>query len=156
MVGMMTDKEKALARLIQADIPLEKKPYAAIGKAVGLDEQDVLDFINRCKREGMIRKVAAIVRHQQLGYGRNAMVLWAVPEQDCEATGQLFASFAEVTHCYERTPAFEGKYNLFTMVHGRNGRLEELIGQLSALSGIRDFKTLFSEEELKKTSMRYF
>lgn len=153
---MMTEQEKALARLVQADIPIEKRPFEAMGQAIGLNEQEVLALIDQWKQAGVIRKVAAIVRHRQVGYVHNAMVLWAVPETMREATGQLFASFKDITHCYERTPAFEGKYNIFTMIHDREGRLEEVVQQLSRLSGIQDFKILFSEEELKKRSMTYF
>lgn len=152
----LTEKDKALARQIQGDIPLEKRPFRVIGKTVCISEDDVITSINRLKRQGCIRKFAAIVRHQRVGYEKNAMVVWAVPETECEATGQLFASFKEITHCYERTPPFEGKYNLFTMVHFRKDPPEKLIRELATLSGIRDFQVLFSVEEFKKSSMSYF
>lgn len=153
---MMTDREKALARLIQADLPLDRRPFETIGRAVGLSEAEVLALIHQWKEEGLIRKMGVIIRHQQVGYTGNAMVIWAVPTKICESTGNLFASFPEVTHCYERTPPFEGKYNLFTMIHDKGHRLEEIVERLASLSGIGDFKILTSEEELKKTSMTYF
>jgi DNA-binding Lrp family transcriptional regulator len=108
----MTDQEKALARLIQADIPMEKRPFETMGKAVGLTGKDVLALIRQWKEQGLLRKVAVIVRHQRVGYTQNAMVLWSVPEEDCETAGTFFAAFPEITHCYERTPP-EGRYNLF-------------------------------------------
>ena len=74
---MMTDQEKALARLIQADMPLEKRPFETMGQAVGLTGREVLALIEQWKKQGLIRKMGVIVRHQQVGYTRNAMVLWA-------------------------------------------------------------------------------
>jgi DNA-binding Lrp family transcriptional regulator len=84
------------------------------------------------------------------------MVLWAVPLDKCESVGNTLASFTEITHCYERVPPFEGKYNLFTMIHFREGIQEIIIQKLSQAAGIKDFKVLASEEEYKKNSMEYF
>jgi siroheme decarboxylase len=153
---LLTDKEKVLAKHIQGDIPVHKRPFGMIGEAVGLREDEVIDIIGRLKRDGLIRKFVAILRHQKAGYEKNAMVVWAVPESACETTGRLFASFKEITHCYERTPPFEGKYNIFTMIHFRKDKPDELIQKLSLLAGIDDFKVLFSVEEFKKSSMTYF
>jgi len=105
---------------------------------------------------GIIRKFGAIVRHQKAGYTQNAMVVWAVPEDQCESAGLRMASFPEITHCYQRTPAFEGRYNLFTMVHMRGDEDMDIIGKIAGSCGIDDFKVLVSEEELKKISMEYF
>jgi len=114
------------------------------------DETEVVNIIDRLKRQGIIRKFVAILRHQQAGYEKNAMVVWAVPKSACEATGHLFASFKEITHCYERTPPFEGRYNIFTMIHFRKDKPDEFIQQLALLAGIADFKVLLSIEEFKK------
>ena len=154
--SILTDKERELAGYVQGDIPIHKRPFQAIGDAIGLDETEVVNIIDRLKRQGIIRKFVAILRHQQAGYEKNAMVVWAVPKSACEATGHLFASFKEITHCYERTPPFEGRYNIFTMIHFRKDKPDEFIQQLALLAGIADFKVLLSIEEFKKSSMTYF
>jgi siroheme decarboxylase len=153
---LLTEQEKDLARRIQGDIPVESRPFHTIGKAVGLNEGEVIAAINRLKHLGIIRKFAAIVRHQRVGYEKNAMVVWAVPEAACEKTGQFLATFKEITHCYARVPPFEGRYNLFTMIHFRKENPEEFVQRLATLSGIGDYKILLSEEEFKKSSMAYF
>ena len=84
------------------------------------------------------------------------MVLWAVPPGHAEAAGKALSSFAEVTHCYERTPPFAGRYNLFTMVHFRNEDDEVLLREMATAAGIADFRVLRSLEEFKKNSMEYF
>jgi siroheme decarboxylase len=152
----LSGKEKELARYIQGDIPIEKRPFRTIGKAVGLAEEEVIAAINRLKHHKIIRKFAAIVRHQRIGYDKNAMVVWAVPDEACEKTGRLFAGFRQISHCYVRTPPFEGRYNLFTMIHFLRGNPEEFVRHLAALSGIGDYRILLSDEEYKKSSMTYF
>jgi len=70
--------------------------------------------------------------------------------------GKALSRFAEVTHCYERTPPYAGRYNLFTMVHFRNEQSEARLREMAAAAGIDDFKVLRSLEEFKKNSMEYF
>ena len=108
------------------------------------------------RERGLIRKFGAVVRHREAGFTGNAMVVWAVPEDRCEQVGQVLSSFPEITHCYERSPAFEGKYNLFSMIHLRQQDIEEKIEAISAATGIQDYLILTSEEEFKKSSMEYF
>lgn len=148
--------EKKILRHIQQDIPLNKKPFKIIGERVDASETEVLAVIRRLLNEGIVRKFGAILRHQKAGFTHNAMVVWAAPSDACESAGQRLALFKEVTHCYERTPPFEGKYTIFTMVHFREGERETIIQKLSHSAGTQDFKILISEEEYKKISMEYF
>jgi glutamate-1-semialdehyde 2,1-aminomutase len=153
---MISEKEKAVARMIQGDISLDRCLFKGLANLAGLTEEDILQAINDMMGKGVIRKFGAILRHQKAGYAENAMLIWAAPEDQCEVTGNILASFPEITHCYERTPPFEGKYTIFTMVHFRTGEMERVIEKLSRAAGITDFKVLTSEEEYKKSSMVYF
>ena len=153
---MKSETEKEIFKRIQQDIPLAKRPFKIIGEETQTSETDVLTAIRRLMKEGIIRKFGTILRHQKAGFTHNAMVVWAVPFEKCESAGQTLASFREVTHCYERTPPFEGKFNIFTMVHFREGEQEIIVQKLSHCVGINDFKILMSEEEYKKSSMEYF
>jgi len=152
----LTEKEKGIARHLQGDLYIESHPFRTLGDALGLEEEEVIRTINHLKQQGIIRKITAIVRHQRVGYEKNAMVVWAVPSDRTEAVGLLFASFKEISHCYERTPPLDGRYNLFTMVHIRKDKPADLIQRLAVRSGIHDFKVLLSVEEFKKSSMTYF
>jgi DNA-binding Lrp family transcriptional regulator len=153
---MVTKSEKKISKLIQQDIPLEKRPFKSIGEQAHASEEEILEAIRGLMKKGIIRKFGAILRHQKAGFTHNAMVVWAVPHEKCESAGHCLAAFREVTHCYERTPSFEGKYNIFTMVHFREGEQENIIQKLSHAAGIKDFKVLTSKEEYKKSSMEYF
>ncbi len=145
-----------LLRRLQGDLPVEKRPFRAVASRAGMSEEAVLDAIGTLAQQGVIRKFGAILRHQRAGMTRNAMVVWAVPPGRTEETGAVFASFREITHCYERRPPFQGRYNLFTMIHAGTGSLEELIGTISSKAGIGDYQVLESLEEFKKSSMEYF
>jgi siroheme decarboxylase len=152
----LNPREADIARLIQGDIPLTGRPFRRIAETAGLTEEEVLSLVHGLRKRDIIRKIGAIVRHRMVGYTRNVMVVWAVPPASVEAAGKALSSFAEVTHCYERTPPFAGRYNLFTMVHFRNEADELLLREMAAAAGVTDFRVLRSLEEFKKNSMEYF
>jgi siroheme decarboxylase len=154
--SVLNPHEADIARLIQGDIPLDGRPFQRIAETAGLTEGEVLSLARGLRKRGIIRKIGAIVRHQKVGYTHNVMVLWAVPSTCIEAAGKAFSSFAEVTHAYERTPSFAGRYNLFTMLHFRKKTDEDLLRKMALAAGVDDFRILRSLEEFKKNSMEYF
>jgi DNA-binding Lrp family transcriptional regulator len=152
---MLTDEERLIGGLIQQDLAMTLRPYREISNQTGIAEQDVLNTIKRMMKRGLIRKFGAIVRHREAGFTGNAMIVWAVPEDRCEQVGQVLSSFPEITHCYKRSPAFEGKFNIFSMIHLRQQDIEKKIEEISIAAGIPEYRILMSEEEFKKSSMEY-
>jgi DNA-binding Lrp family transcriptional regulator len=161
----LTDEEKRVARQVQGDIPLDKRPFEVIGKKLGMSEDDVIGVLKGLQKKGVMRRFGAVLRHTRAGFSENAMVVWAVPEERCEEIGSLLASYSEISHCYERTPPLEDVYNLFTMVHlaggnteeiGTAGRIDAFVRRVSGAIGIGEYRILRSLKELKKSSMEYF
>jgi DNA-binding Lrp family transcriptional regulator len=153
---MLTKTEIKIAKYIQGDIPLVKRPFKHVGIETGMEENEVIEVVNSLLERGIIRKIGAVIRHRKAGFTQNAMVVWAVPGERCETVGNIFATFKEITHCYERIPPLDKKYNIFTMVHLRKNNWKELLKKLSSAVDIGDFKVLISEREYKKSSMTYF
>lgn len=153
---MISDREKQIARRLQKDILVVSRPFQDIAHATGATEEEVLQITGDFFDRRWIRKFSAIVRHQKIGFTRNAMVVWAVPEERVDAVGKTLASFREITHCYERKPLFLDKYNLFSMIHLKDAEPESFIRGMAAQLDIPDYQILLSEEELKKSSMEYF
>ncbi len=154
--SLRSTKARAIAREIQGDIPLTVRPFDAIGKRLQLTETEVIKTVRDLLADKTIRKFGAIVRHRNVGYVNNIMVLWSVPDGSVEETGRKLAAFSEVTHCYERTPRFADRYNLFTMIHLKDRNDDVLLQRMAEVCGISDFKVLRTLEEFKKQSMEYF
>jgi DNA-binding Lrp family transcriptional regulator len=149
--------DKKILVILQGDLGDTPEPYAAIAKALGTSESEVLCRISRMLKEGVIRRIGAMIRHIEAGIGFNGMVVWKVEPEAIEQMGSLLASFPEVTHCYER-PAF-GSFGgtLFTMVHAESeAACKEIVQKMAAASGLEEYEVLFSSRELKKISMTYF
>jgi DNA-binding Lrp family transcriptional regulator len=155
---VFTETEKRVLALAGADLPDSPTPYADIAAQAGCTEAEVIGLISRLKEERVIRRFGATLRHQKAGYGHNAMVAWRVDDPD-EALrlGAIMAERQEISHCYIRRTYPQWKYNLYTMIHGKNpGDTARVVEELERDTGVTDHQTLASLRELKKTSMRYF
>jgi DNA-binding Lrp family transcriptional regulator len=154
---MLTDLEKRIVALIQGDMPVMARPYAQIAAELGIDEQQLIESLKDLVRRGVIRRFGATLRHQKSGYAANAMTAWLVEEDRIEAVGRIMASFKEVSHCYRRDPTDEWKFNLYTMIHGKDeAHCRRTAEKIAARTDVRQYQLLFSRRELKKTSMKYF
>jgi len=154
---MIEERDKTIIGLIQGDLPLQKKPFAKMAESIGMTEIEFLERIRALKASGVIRRFGATLRHQEAGFSSNAMVAWIVPDDRIEEVGKAMAEFREVTHCYQRRPQKDWKYNLFTMVHGDDKEAcYQVAKRMSQATGMDEHILLFSEKEFKKTSMAYF
>jgi DNA-binding Lrp family transcriptional regulator len=153
---MLTAQEQKIARSIQSDIPLVSHPFHSLANSCDLPEKKLIDFINKLIHDNIIRKFGAVLRHQKAGFTKNALVIWSIPDDQTEEAGKTLASFNFVSHCYERNPAFLGKYNLFSMVHTKEKDISSLINKAAESIGIRDYLIMESCQEYKKTSPEYF
>lgn len=154
---MIDELDKKVINLIQGDIPLGPRPFALMAEKIGMSEEEFVTRVKDLKERGIIRRFGATLRHQEAGYSSNAMIAWSVPDERMEEVGKTLSRFREVTHCYQRRPQEDWHYNLYTMVHGSTREdCYQIAERMSRRVGIREFTLLFSEEEFKKTSMKYF
>lgn len=154
---MIDEVDKKVISLIQGDLPLHRRPFAVMAEEVGLTEEEFIKRVKYLKKRGIIRRFGATLRHQEAGFSSNAMVAWLVPHDRIEEVGNILARFPEVTHCYQRNPQSDWRYNLYSMVHaGNHDECYRIAERMSRSTGIDDYVLLFSEKEFKKTSMDYY
>ncbi|MFA5112384.1 MAG: Lrp/AsnC family transcriptional regulator [Desulfobaccales bacterium] len=154
---MLSDLDQKVILALQRDLEICPHPFQEVAESLGIPEAALLEVIRGLMARSYIRRFGATLRHQQSGFEANALVAWAVPEADLQRIGQHLAAQRTVSHCYARRPAPAWPYNLYTMIHGRTP--EECVAtaaQMAAETGLTDYELLFSETELKKTTMRYF
>jgi DNA-binding Lrp family transcriptional regulator len=154
---MLTELEKRIIAVIQGDMPIVARPYAQIARELGIEEGQLLEVLKDLVRRGVIRRFGATLRHQKTGYAANAMTAWIVAEDRLEEVGRIMASFKEVSHCYRRDPTEQWRYNLYTMIHGRDeDHCRRTAEKMAKKADVWQYQLLFSRRELKKTSMKYF
>jgi siroheme decarboxylase len=140
---------------VPGDFPINARPYKEIADKAGISETELLYELNKLKKEGIIRRIAAVLFHRKALYTHNAMVVWKVKDDDVERAGVIMASFPEVSHCYEREKGGYWEYNLYTMIHGKSLEdCREIARHISNRTGIKDFQMFFSKREFKKIPLR--
>lgn len=154
---MIDDLDKRIIGRLQGDLPLTPEPFAGLAAELGLTQAEVVARLAALAEGGVMRRFGATLRHQQSGFPANVMVAWRVDSARIDEVGALLAAQRRVSHCYWRDPRPSFPYNLYSMVHGRSEEeCRELVARMAAEVEIDDYEMLFSLEELKKTSMRYY
>jgi DNA-binding Lrp family transcriptional regulator len=151
--------EGAVIAAIQQGLPLVSRPFAAIGEQIGAGEAEVITCLEQLLAQGVIRRLGVVVRHHELGYRANAMVVWDVPDDQVSALGRCLGQFEFVTLCYRRPRRLpEWRYNLFCMIHGRDrDTVLGLVEQLRERCGLQHipYEVLFSRRRFKQCGARY-
>jgi len=155
----LDERDRALVGAVQHGLPLVSRPYAEIGRRIGMSEAEVLQRLQRLLALGHIKRLGVVVRHRELGYRANAMVVWDVPDRRVAELGRCLGGFPFVTLCYRRPRRLpDWPYNLFCMIHGRDrsevlARVDELVRRCG-LAAI-PHRVLFSERRFKQRGARY-
>jgi DNA-binding Lrp family transcriptional regulator len=149
--------EKRLIAALQGGLALTPRPFASLAQQADMDESDVLSRIAFWIVEALVKRFGVIVRHHELGYRANAMVVFDVPDTQVKEIGDRLARETGVTLCYRRRRCEpDWRYNLYCMVHGRNrDEVLPVVQRLSRLAGLEGMP-LFSTRRFKQCGARYF
>lgn len=151
--------DERLLGAIADGLPLVARPYAAIGRTVGLDEAHVLSRLGRLIEAGVIKRFGVIVRHHELGFTANAMVVWDVADPEIAETGRRVAAYPCVNLCYERPRRLpDWPYNLFAMIHGKDrDHVLAVVAEINRETALdrRPNDVLFSLRRFKQQGARY-
>lgn len=150
----VSDVEKRLLISLEDGLPLESQPFSILAQRLGLSEHAYIDLLRNLIDVGIVTRFGLIVRHRELGFSANAMVVWNVDDRLVDDIGQDFAAQPYVTLCYRRPrrrPVWP--YNLFCMIHGRERQtVLDQIEQLRGIAKLEDSQPaiLFSKRRFKQ------
>ncbi|NWG30484.1 MAG: Lrp/AsnC family transcriptional regulator [Rhodocyclaceae bacterium] len=149
--------DRRLIAALQPGLPLVSRPYACLAASAGIEEAALLARLREWLDEGCIKRFGVVVRHHELGFRANAMVVFDVPDAEVAGIGRRLAREPEVTLCYRRARHLpEWSANLYCMVHGRSrAEVEEVVQRLRTIAGY-PAQALFSRRRFKQCGARYF
>ncbi|MGE5380101.1 MAG: hypothetical protein ACM3NT_03430 [Methylocystaceae bacterium] len=141
---------------LQGDLPLVPHPFSVFSKEAGITEDEYLERVKKLQSGGVMRRLAAVLRHRESGYTVNAMLVWQQDEDAADEIGQRLAGVEAITHLYLRAADEIWPYNMYAMVHARNEQeLAAIVGKIGEIVGPKDISIIRSMREYKKTSMQY-
>jgi DNA-binding Lrp family transcriptional regulator len=151
------ERDIAVIRALQGDMPVVGEPYAPAAAALGMSQQALLDHLSAMQERGLLRRVAAILYHRRAGFSANGMGVWKVPDEQIADIGRRMAAVRGVSHCYQRPTYADWPYSVFTMAHGRSKEeCDAVLDAIAEKTGISERATLYSSTEFKKIRLLYF
>ncbi len=127
-----------LLKILQYDFPVSTTPWRDIGKKLGVSENEVLEMVGDLKKEGIIRRIGAILAKEKLGF-RSLLVALKAKDNCMDEVVTYLNSLEAVTHNYLR----EGEWNLwFTFSYFKEEELHELKSRIEDFSCVEDILIL--------------
>ncbi len=154
---------RQLLAAIEDGLPLVERPYAEVGRRLGVSAAVVMETLDGLGRNGVISRFGLVVHHRELGFSANAMVVWDFPDEVVEKAAAIIAGEDRVTLCYERPRRLpRWRYNLFCMIHGSSREevlavVDKLAEKLRRDTGLGEVahEALFSLRRFKQCGARF-
>jgi DNA-binding Lrp family transcriptional regulator len=137
-MSLSADGRKNLIRAIQAGVPLEPRPFAAIAEGLGTSEASVIEMLRELKSEKVLREISAVLEGSLLGH-QSALVAGSIPEDRIDEVAAIVSEHPTVSHNYLRNH----HYNLwFTIAVPPEMPLERTLELLAKEAGVDGFHAL--------------
>jgi DNA-binding Lrp family transcriptional regulator len=126
--------DKKLLYLIQVEVPVATRPFAALGEKLGgISETEVLERIRTLKARNIIRQTSAIFDTRSLGYASSLVAVKCDPVREDEVAA-VISAHPGVSHNYQRDHAFNIWYTIAVAPTSKLG-LERTVQILHETSG---------------------
>ena len=137
--------DKSLLNLLQGNLPVCRRPFAAMAEKLGVDEETVLSRIRELKAAGYLRRIGTFFDSNSLGY-RGTLVALQVEPSEIKTVAEVVNKYPGATHNYER----EGKYNLwFTLLTPNPESEKKILSEISSVRGVEDMLKLKANKKYK-------
>jgi DNA-binding Lrp family transcriptional regulator len=141
----LDDLDRAILNEIQSHFPVVSRPYAEVGRRVGVTEEQVLRRVQAMADTGIIRRIGANFTSRKLGY-TSTLCAAMVPPERLEQFVAVVNRYPGVTHNYLR----RHRYNVwFTLIADKLERLEQILEEISQASGVEEILSLPAQEIFK-------
>ncbi len=141
----METLDRKILEIIQDGFPLEERPYAALGRRLGVSEEDAFEYVENLRKSGVIRRLGGIYDSRRLGY-ISRLCAGVVPEGNLDGFAAAADKIPAITHNYIRSHA----YNVwFTVIARSEAEIQETIRGLEAETALHDAHVLSASRLFK-------
>ena len=132
----MDETDKKILNLIQEEFPLHERPYAEIGRQIGIDEKEAMERVQSLKDAGIIRRIGAVFEPKKLDYTSTLCGVHIEEDRLIEVVEDI-NRHTGVTHNYER----EGDLNLwFTIIADKPDEIDAFIEDLERRFSLKIYR----------------
>ena len=137
--------DQKILEIIQDGFPLEERPYAALGRRLGISEDVAFEHVEDLRKSGVIRRLGGIYDSRRLGY-ISRLCAGVVPEGNLDSFAVAVDKISSITHNYIRSHA----YNVwFTVIARSEAEIQETVRGLEAETALHDAHVLSASRMFK-------
>lgn len=100
--GALDPTARAILNALRDGFPLEPRPFAVAGAALGLTEDGLISYLHHLREIGAITRFGPFFDVEAMG-GAFCLCAMAVPVERFESVASLVNAHPEVAHNYERS-----------------------------------------------------
>ena len=137
--------DRKILEIVQDGFPLEERPYAALGRLLGVSEDEAFDSVEGLRKSGVIRRLGGVYDSRRLGY-ISRLCTGVVSEDKLEGFAVAVDKIPAITHNYVRSHA----YNVwFTVIARAESEIQETVRGLEAETALHDAHVLSASKMFK-------
>lgn len=141
----MENLERKILEIVQDGFPLEERPYATLGRILGVSEEEAFDSMERLRKSGVIRRLGGVYDSRRLGY-ISRLCAGVVSESELDGFAATVDKIPSITHNYVRSHA----YNVwFTVIARSESEIQETVRGLEAETALHDAHVLSASKMFK-------
>lgn len=131
-IHTVDDLDRKLLNIVQADFPMDSRPYRTLGMRLGVSEEEIFSRLRTLVESGVVRRIGPVFDSGRLGY-KSVLVAAKVPEDQLSEVAAAVSTFPQVTHNYSR----EHEYNLwFTLVCRGGDEIARVVQKIESEHGL--------------------
>lgn len=139
---MLDETDRRIVNALQGGFPVVDRPFAAVGREIGLDEQDLIERLSRMVGEGILSRFGPLFDAEAMGGGLTLAAM-RVPADRFDAVADIVNEFPEVAHNYAR----DHDLNMwFVVATDRPERVPEVLREIERLTHIKVYDMPKEEE----------
>ncbi|MFD1774731.1 AsnC family transcriptional regulator [Paenibacillus rhizophilus] len=131
-------KDRKLLNRLQIELPLVRHPWRLIAEELEIQQEDVLERLERLKKEGFIRRIGGIFNPAGLGF-KGCLYAMRVEESLFYPTAAVVNSFRGVTHNYRRHSRLNMWFTLTARTEEERGAILEAIREAAGRPQLYEF-----------------
>ena len=128
----MDARDKELINALHGGVPIEERPYASVGRDLGMTEAEVIERLQALLDDRTLTRFGPLYDAAKLG-GAFTLAAMTVPEERFDEVVEIVNAFPEVAHNYAREHAL----NMWFVVGvERPERIDEILSQIKEKTGL--------------------
>jgi len=139
------DIDKTILNEIQSDFPIVARPYAELGRRLGLTENEIMLRVQALKDEGVIRRIGGNFQSSRMNF-TSTLCAARVPPDQVDDFVRVVNRYPGVTHNYLRNHSFNV---WFTFIAEDMDRIEGFLAEISAATGVAEILNLPARQMFK-------